>query len=93
MAMLNLAEFIIRVEAFNANINIPLIRRAYEFSEKAHAGQIRESGEPFSVHCLNVALILAELHLDSTTIAAGLLHDVVEDTDIGLDKVKEAFGL
>lgn len=91
MAMLNLAEFIIRVEAFNANINIPLIRRAYEFSEKAHAGQIRESGEPFSVHCLNVALILAELHLDSTTIAAGLLHDVVEDTGIGLDKVKEAF--
>ncbi len=91
MAMLNLAEFIIRVEAFNANINITLIRRAYEFSEKAHAGQIRESGEPFSVHCLNVALILAELHLDSTTIAAGLLHDVVEDTDIGLDKVKEAF--
>jgi GTP pyrophosphokinase len=91
MTMLNLAEFIIRVEAFNANINIPLIRRAYEFSEKAHAGQIRESGEPFSVHCLNVALILAELHLDSTTIAAGLLHDVVEDTGIGLDKVKEAF--
>ena len=90
--VLNLAEFIIRVESFNANINIPLIRRAYEFSSKAHAGQLRESGEPYVVHCLNVALILAELHLDSTTIAAGLIHDVVEDTEYSLDKIREEFG-
>lgn len=89
--VLNLAEFIIRVESFNANINIPLIRRAYEFSSKAHAGQARESGEPYVVHCLNVALILAELHLDSTTIAAGLIHDVVEDTEYTLEKIKEEF--
>jgi GTP pyrophosphokinase len=91
-SVLNLAEFIIRVESFNANINIPLIRRAYEFSDKVHAGQIRESGEPFVVHCLNVALILAELHLDSTTIAAGLMHDVVEDTDYSLSNIKAEFG-
>ncbi|UCD18035.1 MAG: bifunctional (p)ppGpp synthetase/guanosine-3',5'-bis(diphosphate) 3'-pyrophosphohydrolase [Candidatus Zixiibacteriota bacterium] len=89
---MNLAEFIIQVEAFNANINILQIRKAHEFSVAAHAGQIRESGEPFVVHCLNVALILAELHLDSTTIAAGLLHDVVEDTNIKLEKVREEFG-
>jgi len=90
--VLNLAEFIIRVESFNANINIPLIRRAYEFSSNAHAGQHRESGEPYVVHCLNVALILAELHLDSTTIAAGLIHDVVEDTEYSLDRIREEFG-
>ncbi len=90
--VLNLAEFIIRVESFNANINIPLIRRAYEFSSKAHAGQHRESGEPYVIHCLNVALILAELHLDSTTIAAGLIHDVVEDTEYSLDRIREEFG-
>ncbi len=90
--VLNLAEFIIRVESFNANINIPLIRRAYEFSGKAHQGQVRESGEPFIVHCLNVAMILAELHLDSTTIAAGLIHDVVEDTEYTLDRIRDEFG-
>ena len=89
--VLNLAEFIIEVESFNANINIPLIRKAYEFCDKAHAGQIRESGEPFVVHCLNVGLILAELHLDSTTIAAGLIHDVVEDTDVTIDMIKDEF--
>jgi GTP pyrophosphokinase len=89
---MNLAEFIISAESFNANINIPLIRRAYEFSAAAHAGQLRESGEPYVEHCLLVALILAELHLDSTTIAAGLIHDVVEDTSIKLDKIKQEFG-
>ena len=89
--VLNLAEFIIRVESFNANINIPLVRKAYEFCDAAHAGQIRESGEPYVIHSLNVGLILAELHLDSTTIASGLIHDVVEDTDVTLDEIKSEF--
>jgi guanosine-3',5'-bis(diphosphate) 3'-pyrophosphohydrolase len=89
---MNLAEFIIQTEAFNANINITLIRKAYEFSDIAHAGQRRESGEPYVEHCLHVALILAELHLDSTTIAAGLIHDVVEDTNIKLDRIRQEFG-
>ena len=59
---MNLAEFIIKIESFNANVNIPLIRRAYEFSDKAHQGQKRQSGEPFIEHCLEVAFILAEQH-------------------------------
>jgi len=88
---MNLAEFIIKIESFNANINIPLIRKAYEFSDKAHQGQKRQSGEPFVEHCLEVAFILAEQHLDSTTIAAGLVHDVVEDTDVGLDVIRREF--
>ncbi len=88
---MNLAEFIIRIEAFNANVNIPLIRKAYEFSDMAHRGQKRASGEPYVEHCLEVAFILAEQHMDSTTIAAGLVHDVVEDTDIPLEKLREEF--
>jgi GTP pyrophosphokinase len=88
---MNLAEFIIRVESFNANVNIPLIRKAYEFSDKAHAGQKRSSGEPFIEHCLQVAFILAEQHMDSATIAAGLVHDVVEDTELTIEDVRHEF--
>ncbi len=90
--MINLAQFIIQIESFNANVNIPLIRKAYEFSDRAHAGQKRESGEPYINHCLEVAFILAEQHLDSTTIAAGLVHDVVEDTAVTIDQIRKEFG-
>jgi GTP pyrophosphokinase len=89
---MNLAEFIIRVEAENSNVDIPLLRRAYEFSEMVHAGQKRESGEPYINHCLAVAMVLAEQHLDTATITAGLIHDVVEDTTYGIDAVRERFG-
>ncbi len=90
--VLNLAEFIISIESFNANVDISLLRRAYEFSDNAHAGQIRESGVPYIDHCHNVALILAEMHLDSATIAAALMHDVVEDTKVTLAGIGEKFG-
>ncbi|MBD3298772.1 MAG: RelA/SpoT family protein [candidate division Zixibacteria bacterium] len=89
---MNLAEFIIRVEAEKANIDIPLIRKAYEFSAGAHYGQKRESGEPYLNHCLEVAMILAGQRLDSATIAAGLIHDVVEDTPYDLKAIRELFG-
>ncbi len=89
--MINLAQFIIQIESFNANVNIPLIRKAYEFSDRSHAGQKRESGEPYVTHCLEVAFILAEQHLDSTTIAAGLIHDVVEDTPVTIEDIRKEF--
>jgi len=89
--MINLAQFIIQIESFNANVNIPLIRKAYEFSDRSHAGQKRESGEPYVTHCLEVAFILAEQHLDSTTIAAGLVHDVVEDTPVTIEQIRKEF--
>ncbi|MEW5922564.1 MAG: bifunctional (p)ppGpp synthetase/guanosine-3',5'-bis(diphosphate) 3'-pyrophosphohydrolase [Candidatus Zixiibacteriota bacterium] len=88
---MNLAEFIIGIEAFNANVDIALLRRAYEFSDMAHQGQKRESGERYVEHCLNVAFILAELHLDSDTIAAAVMHDVVEDTKVTLEQIKTEF--
>ncbi len=89
---MNLAEFIIKIESFNANVNIPLIRHAYEFSDRAHAGQTRSSGEPYVEHCLEVAFILAEQHMDAATIAAGLVHDVVEDTDQTIEGLRREFG-
>ncbi|MGH8016124.1 MAG: HD domain-containing protein, partial [Candidatus Zixiibacteriota bacterium] len=89
---MNLADFIINLESYNANINIPLVRKAYEFSDRAHKGQKRASGEPFVEHCLEVAFILAEQHMDSTTIAAGLVHDVVEDTVATIADLRREFG-
>jgi GTP pyrophosphokinase len=91
VGLMNLAEFVIQVEAMNANINIPIIRKAFEFSNWAHKGQKRKSGEPYVEHCLNVAFILAEQHLDGAAVAAGLLHDVVEDSDVKVEDIAKEF--
>lgn len=68
------------------------IRRAYEFGARMHAGQNRSSGEPYIYHPLAVARILAEMRLDSTTICAAILHDVIEDTPVGKDEIARLFG-
>ncbi|WP_053334459.1 RelA/SpoT family protein [Gemmatimonas phototrophica] len=70
-----------------------LLVRAYKFSDVAHAGQVRHSGEPYVSHCVEVARILADLQLDTTTVACGLLHDIVEDTDITVEDVSREFGV
>lgn len=69
-----------------------IIRKAYEFSLKHHEGQTRASGEPFLIHPLEVALVLADMKLDSTAIAAGLLHDAIEDTPVTDDDIRKEFG-
>lgn len=71
---------------------LALIERAFHFSEKAHTGQLRESGEAFLQHPFAVACILADLELDAVTIAAGLLHDVLEDTEVSREQLEAAFG-
>lgn len=68
------------------------IREAYIFAEAAHSGQLRRSGEPYITHSLHTAKILAETGMDTTTIMAGLLHDVPEDTPLTIDQVREKFG-
>src|SRR5690606_604482 len=73
-------------------LDVELIARAYRFAEVAHAGQKRASGEEYIQHCVEVATILAELSLDTVSIAAGLIHDVVEDTGTPLEVVEEEFG-
>jgi GTP diphosphokinase / guanosine-3',5'-bis(diphosphate) 3'-diphosphatase len=79
-------------EGANARLDEELLVRAYKFSEEAHRGQTRNSGEPYVNHCIEVAKILADLQLDSTTVASGLIHDVVEDTAIELQEVEREFG-
>jgi GTP pyrophosphokinase len=69
-----------------------LIARAYRRAETAHEGQKRKSGEPYFTHCVAVASILADMNMDAETIAAGLLHDVAEDTDFTIEMIREEFG-
>jgi GTP diphosphokinase / guanosine-3',5'-bis(diphosphate) 3'-diphosphatase len=69
-----------------------IIRKAYQFSLQHHQGQTRASGEPYLVHPLEVALVLADMKLDSTAIAAGLLHDAIEDTDVTHEDIRREFG-
>lgn len=85
-------ELLDLIRLYNPNADVDFIKRAYDFSEKAHSGQIRRSGDPYIIHPLGVAAILAELHLDLATIATGLLHDTVEDTDVTLADIEKNFG-
>ncbi|MFA7366735.1 MAG: bifunctional (p)ppGpp synthetase/guanosine-3',5'-bis(diphosphate) 3'-pyrophosphohydrolase [Bacilli bacterium] len=76
----------------NNQKNIEMIKRAYALAEEKHRGQFRKSGDPYIQHPLEVAYMLCELHTSPATIAAGLLHDLVEDTDITKDEIIEKFG-
>jgi GTP pyrophosphokinase len=81
-----------RVHANRPTEDINLIRRAWEFCASHHAGQLRASGEPYIIHPLEVAEVLAEMKMDSTAIAAGLLHDSVEDTPATNEEIAARFG-
>src|SRR4029079_11329217 len=85
-------ELLAEVEAYKPDADRELLTRAFDFAARAHAGQVRRSGQEFVYHPWGVARILAGLQLDEATLAAALLHDVVEDTSIDLDEVKAEFG-
>jgi GTP pyrophosphokinase len=87
-----LEELIAQVTAYNPDADRELIAHAFEFATRAHDGQERRSGEAFIHHPFGAAKICAELRLDDETIAAALLHDVVEDTAVGIDEVRAEFG-
>ena len=80
------------VRKYHPSTDISLIEKAYNIAYEAHKGQVRKSGEPYIIHPLCVAIILAELELDKETIVAGLLHDVVEDTVMTDEEIKQEFG-
>jgi guanosine-3',5'-bis(diphosphate) 3'-pyrophosphohydrolase len=86
-------ELTTRVAEYNAGADLTLLRKAYEFSEKAHQGQIRRSGEAYISHPLGVSAILADLRLDVPTLITGLLHDTVEDTKVTLEDIVQNFGV
>ena len=88
-----LGNIINQIESYNPNADLGVVVKAYNYAEMAHSSaQTRFSGERYFVHPYNVALILADLHVDVQTIAAGLLHDVVEDTGISYNEIKKEFG-
>lgn len=87
-----LDDLLVHIRSYYPNADLKIIEKAYTFSEKAHEGQIRRSGEPYIAHPLSVAAILADLHLDLDTVAAGLLHDTVEDTSVTLEDIRREFG-
>jgi GTP diphosphokinase / guanosine-3',5'-bis(diphosphate) 3'-diphosphatase len=81
-----------KVREYNPDADLELLRRAYVFSALEHKGQVRHSGEPYLVHPLEVATILTDMKMDPVTIAAGLLHDVVEDTLTTTERLERTFG-
>jgi guanosine-3',5'-bis(diphosphate) 3'-pyrophosphohydrolase len=87
-----LNEVISRVESYFPTADLDLIRRAYDFAAKAHDGQRRRSGDPYVVHPLSVASVIAELKLDVASVCAGLLHDCVEDTAATTEDLAKRFG-
>ena len=81
-----------KIKEKNITCDFDLLEKAYGFALTAHGDQRRESGEPFIVHPIEVAIILAELELDCTSIIAALLHDIIEDTKCTYERIKEQFG-
>jgi len=85
-------ELIGKIKTYNPNLDKKLLDKAYKTAKKYHGNQFRKSGEPFIIHPLSVGMILADIQLDQTSIAAAILHDVVEDTEYNLEKVMSEFG-
>ena len=85
-------ELIRIIKQYHPSDDVSQIQRAYEVAKEAHGDQKRHSGEPYITHPVEVAIILAELEMDKETIIAGILHDVVEDTDMTLEQVEKEFG-
>lgn len=86
------AEFLQTISEYNPNYDLELIGRAFDLACEKHAGQLRKSGEPYVIHPIAVAEIIAGLGMDENTIVAGLLHDVVEDTDYTSEQLRAEFG-
>ena len=89
---MSLKALITQIQAYNPDAEVELLERCYRFAQDAHKGQRRKSGEPYFTHCVKTAEILAELRLDTHTICAGLMHDVLEDTGITRQEMQVRFG-
>lgn len=89
--VLSAEQVIDRTRAYLNEEHVELVKKAYEFAKHSHREQYRKSGEPYIIHPIQVAGILADLEMDPATVAAGFLHDVVEDTDVTLKDIEEAF--
>lgn len=90
--MIRINDIIDKIAAYNPEADPGIINQAYVYSARVHAGQVRLSGEPYLSHPLEVAGILTDMKLDTVSVVAGLLHDVIEDTHATADEVREIFG-
>ncbi|EJT5929664.1 bifunctional (p)ppGpp synthetase/guanosine-3',5'-bis(diphosphate) 3'-pyrophosphohydrolase [Clostridium perfringens] len=88
-----LEELISKIKANGNNVDIDLVKKAYDLAFEAHKEQKRESGEPYIIHPISVAMILADMGMDTNTIVAGLLHDVIEDTDYTYEDISNIFNV
>ena len=85
-------ELMRNLQHYHPSENFDIVKKAYELASEAHKNQFRKSGEPYIIHPLSVAIILSSLELDLESIAAGILHDIIEDTDYTYDDIKKMFG-
>jgi hypothetical protein len=85
-------DFIDAIAEMRERLDLDLLAKAFEYSQRAHHGQKRKSGEDYITHCVEVGKILADLYLDTASICAAFLHDVVEDTDTPAEQIEELFG-
>ena len=90
--MITLSKILDKIQNYLPGCNTRLVEKAYEWAARIHEGQVRKSGEPYLSHPIEVAYILTQMKLDLPTIAAGLLHDAVEDSQISIDEIKKEFG-
>src|SRR5881396_2596900 len=90
--MIRFETLLEKVRSYSPEADLELLRRAYVFSALEHKGQVRHSGEPYLVHPLEVADLLADMKLDVVAVAAGLLHDIVEDTQTPIERIQDLFG-
>ena len=89
--MLRQYELVERVRAYDPSVDEALLNKAYVFSVASHGDQLRHSGDPYYAHPIEVAGILASLHLDVATVCTALLHDVLEDTDVTFEELSDEF--
>ncbi|QOT01070.1 bifunctional (p)ppGpp synthetase/guanosine-3',5'-bis(diphosphate) 3'-pyrophosphohydrolase [Brevibacterium sp. JNUCC-42] len=85
-------EILSKANSYMSDEDVTMLERAYDLARKAHEGQVRKSGVPYIMHPIAVAGILTDMHMDAVTVAAGFLHDVVEDTEFTLDDLRKDFG-
>lgn len=90
--MVTISKILDQIQSYLPGANLRLVEKAYEWAAKLHEGQVRKSGEPYLAHPMEVAYILAQMKMDLPTIAAGFLHDVVEDCQIPIEELKKEFG-
>ena len=90
--MIRIQDILDKAAAYQKPEDVELLRKAYVYAAAAHAGQVRQSGEPYLSHPLAVAYTLADMRMDPASVAAGLLHDTVEDTQVSIEDIDESFG-